>query len=74
MQSNGIVLQTVFETVGDALTILITLDEIFKAGERFTEHWTQYKRYNIPCVCDQICLMCMQIASNLYSSNIFGHS
>ena len=45
MQSNGIVLQTVFEAIGDALTILITLDEIFKAGDTFTEHWTQYKRY-----------------------------
>ena len=45
MQSNGIVLQIVFEAVGDALTILITLDEIFKAGETFSEHWTQYKRY-----------------------------
>ena len=45
MQSNEIVLQTVFEAVGDALTILITLDEIFKAGDTFSEHWTQYKRY-----------------------------
>jgi len=45
MQSQGIVLQTVFEAVGDALAILITLDEIFKAGDTFKEHWTQYKRY-----------------------------
>ena len=44
MQSQGILLQTVFEALGDALTILITLDEIFKAGDTFTEHWTQYKR------------------------------
>lgn len=44
MQSQGILLQTVFETVGEALTILITLDEIFDAGETFKEHWTQYKR------------------------------
>ena len=44
MQSQGILLQTVFEALGDALTILITLDEIFKAGETFKEHWTQYKR------------------------------
>lgn len=45
MQSQGIALQTVFESVGDALAILITLDEIFKAGDTFKEHWTQYKRY-----------------------------
>ena len=44
MQSQGILLQTVFEAVGDALAILITLDEIFKAGDTFREHWTQYKR------------------------------
>ena len=47
MQSQGIVLQTVFESMGDALAILITLDEIFKAGDTFKEHWTQYKRYMV---------------------------
>ena len=45
MQCQGIVLQVVFESVGEALAVLITLDEVFNAAELFKEHWEQYKRY-----------------------------
>ena len=37
-------LQTVFEHIGSALGILITLDYIFTMGTTFQEHWKQYKR------------------------------
>jgi len=45
MQSQGIVLQVVFEAIGEALTVLITLDEVFRTAELFSDHWEQYKRY-----------------------------
>jgi len=45
MQNQGMVLQIVFEAVGEALAILITLDEVFRNAEVFTEHWEQYKRF-----------------------------
>jgi len=44
MHSQGISLQVVFEAIGEALTVLITLDEVFKAAELFRDHWEQYKR------------------------------
>ena len=49
MQSQGIVLQVVFEAIGEALTVLITLDEVFRAAELFSDHWEQYKRYMGMC-------------------------
>eukprot|EP00731_Ephydatia_muelleri_P001294 Em0001g1294a len=44
LNPTGIHLQTVFEHIGTALGILITLDHIFEQGETFKEHWQQYKR------------------------------
>jgi len=44
INANGIHLQTVFEHIGHALGILITLDHIFSEGTTFREHWNQYKR------------------------------
>uniref|UniRef100_A0A8C4QNR8 WASH complex subunit 4 n=1 Tax=Eptatretus burgeri TaxID=7764 RepID=A0A8C4QNR8_EPTBU len=37
-------LQTVFEHLGDLLTVLLTLDEIIKNQITLKEHWTMYKR------------------------------
>jgi len=34
----------VFEHIGDALAILITLDHIFMNSPMLKEHWNQYKR------------------------------
>ena len=44
IKAEGIHLQTVFEHIGDALGILITLDHIFAQGGTLREHWEQYKR------------------------------
>lgn len=43
--------QTVFQHIGKALAILITLDHIFTSGGTFHEHWNQYKRYVCCIVC-----------------------
>ena len=40
-------LQTVFEYLGQALAILITLDTIFCNAPLFSDHWTQYKRFSL---------------------------
>lgn len=37
-------MQAVFEHLGDALAILLTLDEIFDSLVIFREHWNDYKR------------------------------
>ena len=44
IKADGIHLQTVFEHIGDALGILITLDHIFAQSGTLREHWKQYKR------------------------------
>ena len=40
----NLILQTVFEHIGKALAILVTLDHIFASAITFHEHWSQYKR------------------------------
>ena len=47
----ALLLQTVFQHIGKALAILITLDHIFATGDTFKEHWDQYKRYHVLCMC-----------------------
>lgn len=37
-------LETVFDALGEALTVLITLDEITMANPLIRDHWTLYKR------------------------------
>ncbi len=39
-------LQSVYEHLGDLLTVLITLDEIVDNQASLKEHWTLYKRYS----------------------------
>lgn len=38
--------QTVFEHLGELLTVLITLDEIMNECSGIHENWKRYKRYN----------------------------
>jgi WASH complex subunit 7 len=44
MNSRGIHLEPVFEHLGDALRILVTLDSIFADLSVFRAHWNDYKR------------------------------
>jgi WASH complex subunit 7 len=44
LNANGIHLLAIFEHIGDALAILITLDNIFDHIGLFKDHWTHYKR------------------------------
>ena len=43
-------LQSVYEHLGDLLTVLITLDEIIVTQASLKEHWTLYKRCVLPMI------------------------
>jgi len=40
----GIHFQPIFEHLGDALSILVILDEMLNSNEHLLDHWQQYKR------------------------------
>lgn len=43
--TSGFFLQTVFEHLGDLLTVLITFDEIMNESPGIHDNWKRYKRY-----------------------------
>lgn len=45
MDGIGVHLQPVYEHLGTALTILLTLDMILAQSRTLHEHWKLYKRY-----------------------------
>lgn len=41
----GIHLQPIYEHLGDALAILVILDEMINSNEHLLDHWKQYKMF-----------------------------
>ncbi|KAK1167172.1 WASH complex subunit 4-like [Acipenser oxyrinchus oxyrinchus] len=44
IESSGVHFQTVFEHLGELLSVLLTLDEIIENQAALKDHWTMYKR------------------------------
>ncbi|KAH0616974.1 hypothetical protein JD844_028502, partial [Phrynosoma platyrhinos] len=74
IETSGVHFQTMYEHLGELLTVLLTLDEIINNHAMLKDHWTMYKRY--ACIEQQFdCLNGgVSVSKNSTFAEEFAHS